>query len=111
MRDSYPDEQYTLLKPLESTASSDVIYSILTFLDASPLTLYAGAPLHVSGWMRFFEDTLSNFVKYLVSDDDRIRYKASAVSRKLLITGTHSVKQRSESLELKSYSHNFWKST
>jgi hypothetical protein len=61
--------------------------------------------------MRFFEDTLGNFVQYLVSDDDRIRYMASAVSRKLLITGTRSIKQRSESLELKSYGHNFWKST
>jgi neurofibromin 1 len=111
VRDSYPDESYTLLKPLESTASSDVLYSILTFLDASPLTLYAGAPHNVSGWMRFFEDTLGNFVQYLVSDDDRIRYMASAVSRKLLITGTRSIKQRSESLELKSYGHNFWKST
>lgn len=110
-RDSYPDEQYTLLKPPGSVTSSDVTYCIFAFLDASPMTLYAGAPSHPNGWAGFVEEVLTSYVSYLVSDDDRIRYIARAASHKLLISGTHAISHRSEAFEVETYRANFWKAT
>jgi neurofibromin 1 len=123
-RDSYPDEQFTLLKPVEPTNSSDIICSVLTFLDASPLTLYAApsATVYAGGsttgeaWDRFIEKTLNNFVSWLVSDDARIRYMANSVTRKLLVNGTRSLKLRRERIEggtfdPHTYKHNFWRSS
>ncbi|TVY93314.1 Neurofibromin [Lachnellula willkommii] len=109
-RDSYPVEQYTLHKPLEN-ATSDIIFSVLTFLEASPLTLRAGIPAGSAAWHYNVEKILDSFVFYLVSDDDRIRKTACTVTRKLLINGARALELRSNNFDLHAYRDTFWKST
>ncbi|TVY49953.1 Neurofibromin [Lachnellula occidentalis] len=109
-RDSYPVEQYALLKPLES-ATSELTLSILTFLEASPLTLRADTPPGTPDWYRYVDEILDSFVFYLVSDDDRIRKMACTVTRKLLINGPRVTELQSYNFDMHTYRRSFWKST
>ena len=110
-QDSYSDEQYTLLKPLEVTSSTDVIYSILVFLDASPLTLFMGAPSNGAEWSRFFEDIFSSFMAYLITDDKRIRYLTNTVARKIMTDTSLSLWRKSQNVGSQTFKLDFWKST
>ncbi|KAG9237075.1 hypothetical protein BJ875DRAFT_533185 [Amylocarpus encephaloides] len=110
-RDSYPDEQYTILKPLEVTTSSEMIYHILVFLDASPRTLLVGAPENAFDWIQFFEATLSSFIGYLITDDERIRHMTSTVARKLMTEGSISLWNRIQTADIGMFKYNFWKAT
>ncbi|PVH71158.1 hypothetical protein DL98DRAFT_660794 [Cadophora sp. DSE1049] len=110
-RDSYADEQYTLLKPLENANSADLIHSILLFLDASSLTLFNGAPNFGPEWLVFFEETFATFSTYLATDDECIRSLANTVARKIMSEGTLSFWRKSRSVGSKAFKHNFWKTT
>ncbi|KAL2069744.1 hypothetical protein VTL71DRAFT_14423 [Oculimacula yallundae] len=110
-RDSYADEQYTLLKPLEVASSSNLIYTILLFLDASSLTLFNGAPNFGPEWLLFFEETFATFSTYLATDDERIRSLANTVARKIMTEGTAAFWRKSKNGGSKSFTQNFWKTT
>jgi neurofibromin 1 len=110
-RDSYPDEQYTLLKPLEANSSMDMIHSILLFLDASPLTVFVGAPNNGVDWSHFFEDIFSSFMAYLVTDDERIRHLTSTVASRIMTEGSITFWRATQSFDSISFKRNFWKST
>ncbi|KUJ23034.1 uncharacterized protein LY89DRAFT_635153 [Mollisia scopiformis] len=110
-RDSYPNEQYTLMKPLDVTTSGDIIYNILLFLDASPLTLFLGAPDNGPEWTLFFEDIFASFTTYLVLDDERIRYMTNVVARRIMTNGSVTLWHKSKSLGSRTFKYNFWKST
>ncbi|KAH7346669.1 hypothetical protein BKA65DRAFT_282221 [Rhexocercosporidium sp. MPI-PUGE-AT-0058] len=110
-RDSYADEQYTLLKPLENANSADLIYTILLFLDASSLSLFNGAPNFGTEWLVFFEDTFATFSTYLATDDERIRSLANTVARKIMSEGTVSFWRKTRSVGSKPFKYNFWKTT
>ncbi|KAF4630487.1 hypothetical protein G7Y89_g7653 [Cudoniella acicularis] len=110
-RDSYPDEEYTLLKPLEATGSMDMIYQILLFLNASPMTLLVGVSENAFDWIQFFETTLTSFVGYLVTDDERIRHMTSTVARKLMTEGATCLWGKIQGGETAVFKFNFWRST
>ncbi|KAG4440411.1 hypothetical protein IFR05_004104 [Cadophora sp. M221] len=110
-RDSYADEQYTLLKPLENANSSELLYTILLFLDASSLTLFNGAPNFGPEWLVFFEETFATFSTYLATDDERIRSLANTVARKIMSEGTVSFWRKTRSVGSKPFKYNFWKTT
>ena len=110
-QDTYPDEQYTLFKPLERSSSSEMIYNILIFLDASPLTLFDGAPANAIEWNQFFDEVFASFITYLVADDERIRYLTSIVARKVMTDGSVSLWRQSQSVGSRTFKHNFWRST
>jgi neurofibromin 1 len=111
MRESHSDEPYPILKPLEVATSSDMIYNILLFLDASPLTLLAGAPDNTDDWVKFFESTLTSFLIYLVTDDEQIRHMTCTVARKLMTEGTTAIYHRVEIAEMKVFKQTFWRTS
>lgn len=110
-RDSYHDEHYALLKPLEANSSMDMIHSILLFLDASPLTVFIGAPDDGADWGHFFEDVFASFMAYLVTDDERIRCLTNNVARRIMTEGSITFWRASQSFGSQSFKINFWKST
>jgi len=110
-RDSYPDEQYTSLKPLDVSNSTDLVYAILVFLDASPLTLFNGSTVHGPEWLAFFEDIFSAFATYLVTDDQRTRHLMNTVARKIMTDGTRSLWRKSKAMGPRNFKYNFWKTT
>ncbi|KAK2628011.1 hypothetical protein QTJ16_002657 [Diplocarpon rosae] len=110
-RDSYPDGPYTFLKPLDTSDSADLIYSILSFLEASSLTLFHGAPKFGPEWISFCEEIFSSFTVFLAAEDERIRSLANTVARKIMVEGTVTFWRKSQSLGLKTFKYNFWKTT
>jgi neurofibromin 1 len=88
-----------------------VIYNILVFLDASPLTLFMGAPNNGADWAHFFEDIFSSFMAYLITDDDRIRCLTHTVARKIMTDTSVSLWRKSQSVGSQTFKQNFWKST
>ena len=105
------EEQYTLLKPLEVSTSSDIIYSILIFLEASPLTPFIGAPENGVAWHEFFQEVFSSFKPLLVSDDERVRNLSSIVALRLLTDGTMTLWHRSKVLGNRTFRYSFWQTT
>ena len=103
MRDRYSDEQYALLKSLESTASVEMIYNILQFLDASPLTVFLGA-----GWDDFRDDMKNSFIAYLIHKDERLRYLTSAVSRKMMVEGSTANWRANQNRATNDFKSKFW---
>jgi neurofibromin 1 len=102
-RDSYPD--------VEVPASSEMIYSVLTFLDASPLTIFVGAPDDGAEWVHFYEDIFKSLMGYLVADDERVRHLTNTVARKLMTDCSISLWRESQSPGSSTFISNFWKST
>ena len=111
MRESRTEEPYSILKPLEGTTSSDMIYNILLFLDASPLTLLVGAPDNTNDLVKFLEGILSSFLGYLVTDNERIRHMACTVARKLMTDGAVAIHRRVDVSEVEVFKQTFWKTS
>ena len=88
-----------------------MIYSILSFLDASPLTLFTGAPHDSDDFVVFYEEIFASFTTYLMTDDDRIRCLTNAVARKIMTECTGPLWQKGQSPGPQPSRHNFWKST
>jgi len=91
--------------------STDMIYSILAFLDASPLTLFNGAPNDNDDFILFYEDIFASFTTYLITDDDQIRFLTNAVARKIMTECSGPLLQKGQSLGPRPSKYNFWKST
>ena len=88
-----------------------MIYSILVFLDSSPLTIFYGAPNSGAEWIAFFEDNFASFTTYLITDDERIRYLANTVARKIMTEGSVALWRKSKSLGSRTFKYNFWRTT
>ena len=88
-----------------------MVYSILLFLDASPLTIFIGAPDNGAEWTNFYEDIFRSFMGYLVTDNEKIRYLTNTVARKIMTEGSVSLWRKSQSLGSETFAYNFWKST
>jgi len=88
-----------------------MIYSILVFLDAAPLTVFTGAPDDNAEWSHFFEDIFASFMAYLVADDERIRTLANTVSRKIMTEGSMDLWRTNQHFGARSFKINFWRST
>jgi neurofibromin 1 len=88
-----------------------MIYSILVFLDASPLTIFTGAQEMNPGLIQYFDAVVASFMGFLVTDDERIRYLTNRVACKLLNHGSVALWRRSQTLGPQTLKNGFWKST
>lgn len=95
-----------------STLPNELVYNILVFLDASPLSLFIGAPHGGPEWQTFFDDIFVPTMRHLVSEDERVRTLTNAVARRVLNDGSLSFWSRSQSRgEAHMFTNNFWRST
>ncbi|RFU34508.1 hypothetical protein B7463_g1822, partial [Scytalidium lignicola] len=108
--DANSNDQYSISKSLDSD-TTELVYCILEFLKASPLSIFSGAPSDPTEWSQFFDDILASFSTYLVSDDSQIANLASAVARMLMTDGSIALWQKSKSIGSRSFKYNFWKSS
>lgn len=88
-----------------------MVYNILVFLDASPLTLFIGSPDGGDEWQYFFNDVFTSTMKHLISDDEQVRYMANNVARKVMSDGSLPFWHRSRQGRSRHFIHNFWQST
>jgi hypothetical protein len=83
----------------------------LEFLDLLPLTLFEDAPDDPEAYDKFFEETFTLFVACLMTDDERIRFLAGTVTRKLVEYGSVFLLRKSRESGSETFHQNFWRST
>ena len=88
-----------------------MVYSILVFLNESPLSIFVGASNNSAEWSRSFEDGFTSFMIFLVADDSRIRHLTNAVIGKLINDGPVALWRSSQGPGLQTFKARFWKST
>jgi neurofibromin 1 len=105
------DDQYVILKPLDTLVSMDLTYRILNLLSLRPMILFDGAPDDPAEYEMFFEENFASFVSCLTTSDERIRHLTSTVARKLMVDGSSILLSRSLHLGNNSFYGSFWRST
>ena len=88
-----------------------MIYSILLFLNASPLTVFLGTSEGGSDMARYFKDVFESFIIYIVTDDERVRYLTSIIARKIMTEGTLANWRANGNVCSELLRLNFWRST
>ncbi|CCU74400.1 ras GTPase activator [Blumeria hordei DH14] len=105
------EEQTKAGKSTDGNLSMDIVYNIMRFLNTSPLTLFIDSPPMGPEWRSHFEEIFNLFTPFLVSEDERIRNFAHAISLKLMGDGTRSIWKRSKGFGTEMLRCNFWKSS
>lgn len=70
-----------------------------------------GAPEDGAEWIHFYEDVFASCMKYLVVEDERIRYLANTLARRIMSEGSVYLRRKSQAVGSRTFKHNFWKST
>ena len=83
LTEAYVEEQPSQRKQVESASSINMMCNILTFLDASPLTLFEGPPLDRYDRERFFQENLEALISGVVAADESVRRLATGVMKRL----------------------------
>ncbi|KAJ9149291.1 GTPase-activator protein for ras-like GTPase [Pleurostoma richardsiae] len=108
--DVYFGDQASQRRVAESGSVINKTCSILTFLDASPMTLFEGPPQDRDERDRFFEDNFESFVSCMIAGNETIRQLAVPVAKRLLaddkLLKSLRASERITSQEFKSH---FWK--
>ncbi|KAI2615171.1 GTPase [Hypoxylon sp. NC1633] len=111
--DMYTGDRASQRKTSETSSSTTaVICNILSFLDASPTTLFEAPPSDSSEADQFYEEIFEAFVSCLVTANDSVRALASGLAKKLLApNGILSSLHKSHRLDSHSFGVKFWRLT
>jgi hypothetical protein len=103
---------YAMRKQSGDQAQTELLYSILRYLNARPLAMFdAAPPLGSPEYSEFYEDTFASFTACLASDDELVRSLTSNVARKLLADNTLFLLRRNIASGSDGFSLRFWKTT
>lgn len=83
LADAYVNQKIAQRKAVESASSVGMTCNILHFLDASPMTLFEGAPSDVAGRDRFRRENLNSLVSCVIAANDAVRRLATHVAEQL----------------------------
>ncbi|KAL2265612.1 hypothetical protein VTJ83DRAFT_6712 [Remersonia thermophila] len=96
----------------ESSPSVTMLCNILSFLDASPMTLFEGPPQDRIDRDRFYEENLQALVSCVVAADESVRKLATGVARKLFaMDEVKNILRTSARLRSKPFKTRFWRLT
>lgn len=97
-------------KVLESPSSINMICNILSFLDASPMTLFEGPPSEITERDRFYLKNFSSIVSCVVAPNESVRRLAAGVARRLFQEEVVLKKLReTQGLESPNFKSSFWR--
>lgn len=83
LHEGYVEEQSAQRKAVESPTSVNIVCNIMSFLDASPMTLFQGPPASEAEREIFFQENLKSLISCMVAADESIRRLATGVARRL----------------------------
>ncbi|KAK0651326.1 hypothetical protein B0T16DRAFT_403638 [Cercophora newfieldiana] len=83
LTEGYVEDQSAQRKAVESASSSRIICNILSFLDASPMTLFQGPPESEAEREMFYQENLNSLISCMVAADGSVRRLATGVARRL----------------------------
>ncbi len=111
--DMYIGDRHSQRKASETTSTTTrMICNILSFLDASPTTLFEGSPADSADAEQFYEEIFEAFVSCLVTANDSVRALASSLAKKLLSrNGILSSLRKTKRLDSHSFGTKFWRLT
>ncbi len=99
-------------KSVEAGSSIVMTCNILNFLDASPMTLFEGAPEGGNERDEFFEENFESFISCMIASDQSVRRLAAGVGRRLFADEAILKSIRtSKKLETQQFKGTFWKLT
>jgi neurofibromin 1 len=81
--ETYIGDQSGTRKPGDSSSSVAMTCNILSFLDASPSTLFDSGPEKPSDRDDFFADNFEAFISCMIAADESMRRLAGGVARRL----------------------------
>ncbi|KAL2257760.1 hypothetical protein VTK26DRAFT_9213 [Humicola hyalothermophila] len=112
LAEGYIEEQSAQRKAVESASSVNMICNILSFLDASPMTLFEGPPSVRSERDHFYEENLESLISCLIAADESVRRLATSVAKRLFAKEQMmSTLRESKGLSSKAFKTKFWKLT
>lgn len=83
LADGYINEQSAQRKAVESAPCISMACNILSFLDASPATLFEGPPTDPDEREIFYQENLNALIACLIAADENVRRLAASVAGRL----------------------------
>lgn len=110
--DGYIEEQTAQRKAVESASSINMVCNILSFLDASPMTLFEGPPTARAEREHFYEENLESLISCIIAADESVRRLATGVAKRLFAKEqVLSMLRASKGLASKAFKSKFWQLT
>ncbi|KAK3343967.1 hypothetical protein B0T25DRAFT_584814 [Lasiosphaeria hispida] len=112
LAEGYVEDQSAQRKAVESPSSVNMICNILSFLDASPMTLFEGPPNDGDERDIFYQENLESLVSCVVAADESVRRLATGVARRLFAREqVLETLRASEGLSSLEFRTSFWRLT
>lgn len=112
LAEGYVEDQSAQRKAVESAPSVSMVCNILSFLDASPMTLFEGPPTDRAERDLFYEENLEALISCIVAADESVRRLAAGVAKRLFAREQLLATLRlSKGLGSKAFKTQFWRLT
>ncbi|EAQ83903.1 hypothetical protein CHGG_10307 [Chaetomium globosum CBS 148.51] len=85
LADGYIEDHSAQRNAVESPPSISMVCNILSFLDASPMTLFEGPPADEEERDQFYEENLGALISCIIAADESVRRLATGVAKRSLI--------------------------
>lgn len=112
LAEGYIEDQPAQRKAVESAASISMACNILSFLDASPMTLFEGPPMDRAERDLFYQENLEALISCIIAADESVRRLATGVAKRLFAKEqVLSTLRASKGLASKAFKTKFWRLT
>ncbi len=109
LAEGYIGEQGAQRRAAESAPTVNMVCNILSFLDASPATLFEGPPKDRGERDHFFDENLEALISCIVASDESIRKLATGVAKRMFSNPQMLASLRSsKGLGSKAFKTKFW---
>jgi neurofibromin 1 len=112
LAEGYIEEQTAQRRAAESAPSVNMVCNILSFLDASPMTLFEGPPKDRGERDHFYEENLEALISCIVASDESIRKLATGVAKRMFANQQVLANLKaSKGVGSKAFKTKFWRLT
>lgn len=112
LAEGYIEDQSAQRKAVESAPSIAMATNILSFLDASPMTLFEGPPMDRGERDVFYEENLGALISCITASNESVRRLATGVAKRLFAKEqVLSTLRASKGLSSKAFKTRFWRLT
>ena len=112
LAEGYIEDQAAQRRAVESASSINMVCNILSFLDASPMTLFEGPPKDRGERDHFYEENLEALISCIIAADESVRRLATGVAKRLFAKEqVLSSFRASKGLGSKAFKTKFWRLT
>ena len=112
LTEGYVEDQSAQRKAVESPSSVNIVCNILSFLDASPMTLFQGPPENEAERDSFYRENLESLISCVVAADESVRRLATGVAKHLFASESVLATLRGfKGIKSQEFRTDFWRLT